>query len=769
MSRRGAPIIANKEDGTFKEALTLFDSKQYKKSLKLAEQILKKNSNYSDAYSLKALNLYNLKEYEESEIYAQKAIIKGDKLPVTNHILGILRRQQGNHKQAADFFKAALEHGSTNNSIWRDLAIMQLQNRDYKYVIQSRHAFLESAMGYRQNWTSLSVAYYINEDYDAAVKTLIKIEDLVKDKIETEAEIIEDSEVYLFKLQALAKTDATAALKELEGIKTLDVTGALELKANCYMQLEQFDKAQKTYRELLKRNPDNYQYYRYLEAALGSSDKSAKLRLGLYDKLAKFYPRSDPPKFIPLTFLKAQDPEFEPRMRSYVLAQLKRSVPATFQNVKPFYKDSAKVAIIEKIVLQYLAGLENSPLEFVWTHYFLSLHYLRLGKLSEALKYVDAAIKHTPTIVEFYLLKARVLKHFGDLTQSCEVINFGRELDLQDRFVNTKTAKYYNRANQVDKALATVSMFTKNDSSPNGLKDLHTMQASWFIIENGEAFLRTYKETKDAKFLGLALKRFLGIVKIYEEFWTDQMDFHTFCMRKGTCRAYINLLEWEDTIYSSAMYKRALKGAVDAYFIILNEKLNEVEETYVKLNKKEKVAKMKQTEQDKIAYQAYTDDEDFYGHKLVDVLDPLGQLQIKFFNHLFTQSPDSILANEIQFQLQFEIGKKVALVLSALNKIVKADPKNVNIPYYVLSLKNQTKFTDSLSKKLIEKTLEKYELSDPNTLIDSYVTGGDFKSVLGLINVHNLDIPGLQLKPKIMELLGHLEPFEQSELLQLIK
>lgn len=39
--KRG-PILANKEDSNFNEALKLYESKQYKKALKLVEQTLKK-------------------------------------------------------------------------------------------------------------------------------------------------------------------------------------------------------------------------------------------------------------------------------------------------------------------------------------------------------------------------------------------------------------------------------------------------------------------------------------------------------------------------------------------------------------------------------------------------------------------------------------------------------------------------------------------------------------------------------------------------------
>ncbi|KAH3679494.1 hypothetical protein WICMUC_000939 [Wickerhamomyces mucosus] len=766
MSRRVPVASANKEETSFKEALKLYEGKQYKKSIKICEQILKKNSNYAEAYALKALDLYHLKEFEESEAYVGKALAKNPDSPITNHILGILRRQQQNYKDASKYFKKAMASGSTNQAIWRDLSVMELQNRDYKNLTKSRHAYLEAALGYRANWTGLAIAHHLNNDFNAAEKTLVKIEELVKGKL-SEAELYENSELELYKNEIIAEVNTQSALKNLESLNTLDKYSELETKGKYLLKLERFEEAQKVYRELLKRNPDDYKYYKFLEVSLKSLNKSKRLRVGLYDKLAKFYPKSDAPKFIPLTFLKSTDEEFEPRLRAYLLSQLKRGAPATFQNVKPLYKDQSKVEVIEKIVLEYLSTLKDLPIEYIWTNYFLSLHYLRQSKLNDALKYVESAIDHTPTIVELYILKARVLKHFGNLEKACETINYGRELDLQDRFINSKTVKYYLRNNNVDRGLEIASIFTKNDTSTNGLKDLHTMQASWFVIENGEAFYRLYKETKDIKFLGLALKRFQGIVKIFEEYYNDQLDFHTFCLRKGTARAYLQMLNWEDSIFTSPIYQRAIKSVSSIYFHISDERLNETEDVYEKLNKKEKIAKIKQAEQDKVKFQAYTDDNDIYGDKLIKVKSLLEEFNGKFFHHLINQGPDLIFTNEIQFQLQYKL-KKIALVLGSLNKIIKADEKNVRLPYFALLLKFSD-FTDVLSKKLIERGLERFDLKDLKQFVYGYITD-DYQSILTLVQIHNLSIEGLQdLKNDILERIKHLEPYEQFELLTLIK
>jgi len=42
--------------------------------------------------------------------------------------------------------------------------------------------------------------------------------------------------------------------------------------------------------------------------------------------------------------------------------------------------------------------------------------------------------------------------------------------------------------------------------------------------------------------LGLALKKFTAIEKHFQEFIEDQFDFHTYCIRKMTLRAYVDIL-----------------------------------------------------------------------------------------------------------------------------------------------------------------------------------------------------------------------------------
>ena len=42
----------------------------------------------------------------------------------------------------------------------------------------------------------------------------------------------------------------------------------------------------------------------------------------------------------------------------------------------------------------------------------------------------------------------------------------------------------------------------------------------------------------------------------------DQFDFHSYCVRKGTLRAYVSMLRCEDNLYGHAAYGKAAAGAV---------------------------------------------------------------------------------------------------------------------------------------------------------------------------------------------------------------
>ena len=54
--------------------------------------------------------------------------------------------------------------------------------------------------------------------------------------------------------------------------------------------------------------------------------------------------------------------------------------------------------------------MKESPTVLLWTRCYLAQHYDILGNTKLALEYIDKALEHTPTLIEAYMIKARIYK-----------------------------------------------------------------------------------------------------------------------------------------------------------------------------------------------------------------------------------------------------------------------------------------------------------------------------------------------------------------------
>lgn len=553
-------VLPPKEASNFRSALKLYESKQYKKALKTAEGVLKKHPEHGETLAVKGLVLYFMGKKDEGYESIKKGLDNDPTSYVCWHIIGIYYRQEKNYDEATKAYTKACQYDPENVNILRDLANLQVQTRQYKSLVPARTRLLKDKPGFRINWTSLALAHYFNKDYATSEKTLSSFEELLKEPLPKSD--VENSEVTLFKNRVIYESgDVERALTHLEEIsdKVLDQLSVSEYRAKYLLELKRFKEAEREYRALIKRNPECVSYYYALEDALQISRENLALRQLLYTRLAEKYPKSDTPRSIPLYFLVGE--EFKKAVTAYLKHYLARGVPSTFVMMKPLYKDPERKQIIHEVITEMYESLLKEaadPSRTVWTIYFIAQHETYLGDHDKALEYIDQAIDHTPTLVELYMTKAKILKHMGDLESAWKAMETSRELDLQDRFVNTKAAKYMLRAGEIDRATDIISLFTRNDNNGKGVQDLHDMQGLWFLLEQAEAYSR-------AGDLGLALKRFHAVFNVFHEFKTDQFDFNIYCPRRGTVRSYLDMMDWGDRLANDRQYVRAVKGAVNIY------------------------------------------------------------------------------------------------------------------------------------------------------------------------------------------------------------
>ena len=295
----------------------------------------------------------------------------------------------------------------------------------------------------------------------------------------------------------------------------------------------------------------------------------------VYDEWITKYPRGDAPRRIPLDFLEGWD--FRETADSYIQRMLRKGVPSLFANVKTLYSNPVKRDTIQELVEGYASGDlhsqvngtaekqpngDNSDFQ-ASVFFFLAQHYnYRLCRdLGKAMKYIGKAIELVPKSVEYHMTNARIAKHTGNLPRAAEIMEYARSLDEKDRYINSKAAKYQLRNNENEKALGNMSKFTRNETIGGALGDLHEMQCVWYLTEDGEAYLRQRR-------LGLALKRFHAVYNIFDVWQEDQFDFHSFSLRKGMIRAYIDMVRWEDHLRDHPFYARMALSAVNAYLLL---------------------------------------------------------------------------------------------------------------------------------------------------------------------------------------------------------
>jgi len=155
-----------------------------------------------------------------------------------------------------------------------------------------------------------------------------------------------------------------------------------------FLSLFVFTEAEATYRSLLAANSENYRYHEALQKCLGLSVEGGKHSpehvdqlTSLYKSLQEEYLWSAAAKRIPLDFLENED--FRKAAYSYIRPFLTKGVPSLFLDLHPLYDHLGKADILEELILEIGASLQNNggfsgksqkepPSTILWTLFLLA-------------------------------------------------------------------------------------------------------------------------------------------------------------------------------------------------------------------------------------------------------------------------------------------------------------------------------------------------------------------------------------------------------------
>jgi peptide alpha-N-acetyltransferase len=121
-------------------------------------------------------------------------------------------------------------------------------------------------------------------------------------------------------------------------------------------------------------------------------------------------------------------------------------------------------------------------------YYYYSQHLYRIGKIDDSLEVINKAIAHTPTVMELYTHKAKIMQFAGNRKQASDLVDMSRDLDQADRYLNALSSKYFFKIDAIDQAHKTMGLFSKEDEDGN--LNVHEMQTMWFEHHCGLAHLR---------------------------------------------------------------------------------------------------------------------------------------------------------------------------------------------------------------------------------------------------------------------------------------
>ena len=709
----------------FQMALKEFDSKRYEKVEKLCDRMLSKNPKNDQALALKGLNYYFLQKPKLGEQTLKEALKANFKSAVAWHFYAIFHKESGNYSQAMKSYNKALNFAPTNYNIIRDLSYMQLYLRQNDSFVETCKLGVENKPGMLINWVTLAFGYVLVKNYKSALFALNTAEKLGKESlkkndiheirlfnamIQTQEGKYEEAMNYLihYKSELIDKPmvydmiiqNAVKAKKYNIGLdyceKALNINSEnINLIINYFlMKINQIDFNPKIYNDLLSISEDN-KYLKQMQEIL--------------EELRKNFPKSKVLNNLELSF--SQNKEFEQNFENYFINQVQITIPSFFINIKFIYQlQPHKIKIIQQILDKYLSNIKSNskvndnldlPIHISWVYFYAAQHYLFLSDLEQAINYINLAIDITPTVIEFYMVTAKIFKHSHMMNNYRLAFDKARLLDVGDRYLNAKMAKAYIRAGDIEKNLEIMKEFVSDPLTEDNIKFSETL---WYLNECGCAYLIKKNIIRSHYCFKNVIKVILAIVK-------DQVDFYNFCLRKYMLKDLYHTLVFLDGIAQNKYIVQALIKIDLIYnYIKANETNKELEEQFTKEYEKMKEEyTLKEYEYKNISELIKAIEKDFY-EVLLKMQKISNNLELHYLCVKYFLKNDKLLMATKSMKI-LSINKNSFFYINSIKLIKQYLEEKKD------TLKGREIIVD-LTKEYIKDDVEKMEFKEENKLND---------------------------------------------------
>lgn len=700
----------------FKTLCDHHERQEWKKSLKSANEILSEAPNQPDTLSMKGLVLLSAPEKEGGNkaegVNLLKQALTYSKFTsyICWHAYGLYYKGEKQYDETIKCYNRALKLYPENITILRDLAYLQAQTKDFAGLFNTRKQILKLRSDIDFYWFSTAMAAYLNDEYEVALRlsetgirhyrTSFKCaldkydekEELKRKDVNARTNLwlqhkAEMNGLHMFRVMVFTKMEKyDEALKELDeaGSEITDKLGAREARASILAKMGRKEDALKVYDELLRINPDSIKYHQEKMGVLGIEPGTPDKIIEYVDKVAAAEAKSVFCQLFRLSEYNkyASEADFRAKFADFVWAQIQRGIPSIYQAIKrPLLKGEngernvkMAVEIVHDIISKCKAEGKNlPPTDLLWSLHFGSQVLSAAGQHEEAKTLIDEAISHTPTLLDLYTAKARILRHAGDDQGASEAYETARSMDKADRYLANRSAKYLMKVGETDKAREIVALFLKaEDGSPDVV--LANYQCIWYEYCMANSFLAK-------KEYGMSLKKFVAIVDNYIEYKEAQFDFHYYAFRKCNLVEYLNMLKHADEMPQFDKFATSLINALNIYSEIADLDKEEIKK---KIEERKETTASTTTTTTTITTNhmgrrkrtALPADKDPLGDKLLQAEDPLGDA-IKLYKKAMDSFRDINRADVHVAAAKVAIKKgDKEMAKAAVERIKKIDPEN---------------------------------------------------------------------------------------------
>ncbi|OII73964.1 acetyltransferase [Cryptosporidium ubiquitum] len=280
------------------------------------------------------------------------------------------------------------------------------------------------------------------------------------------------------------------------------------------------------------------------------------------------FPASDTILRLDMAFSKGE--EFLRKFRDYLKNKLGSRITGLKSLIGYLIKmDGKKKSLIHtelnKIVSESESLYEKAQFgknELITLYYIYSQHLDCMGFSLEGLNYIEKALKLDETRPDGFYIKRKLLKHLYRFEEAMEMIDHARLIDINDRYLNTRTICACLESGNFDKAKELLKKFVirineqskskENEIMPSNETEIKNLQMIWY--EKRALKNRELLDSSDNSYV-MIFDHYLRLMDSMEIMKTDQYDYHLYCLRKMTLCRYLDFINMQDKLFCNTNYR----------------------------------------------------------------------------------------------------------------------------------------------------------------------------------------------------------------------